>query len=115
MESFEGVFVASTNLMSGLDQATLRRFDLKLRFDYLSSQQAWDLLQRQCTALGVAAPDEEARRRLSGLRVLTPGDYAAVARQHRFTPLPDARALVAALAAECALKEGGRAAGIGFV
>lgn len=35
MESFEGIFIASTNLMSSLDEAALRRFDLKMRFDYL--------------------------------------------------------------------------------
>ena len=29
MESFSGLFIASTNLMRGLDQASLRRFDLK--------------------------------------------------------------------------------------
>jgi hypothetical protein len=37
---------------------------------------------------------------------LTPGDFAAVARQHRFLPRADAAALVQALAAECALKAG---------
>ena len=30
-ESFSGVFIASTNLMGGLDQAALRRFDLKVK------------------------------------------------------------------------------------
>ncbi|MBW6608203.1 ATP-binding protein, partial [Salmonella enterica subsp. enterica serovar Weltevreden] len=44
MESFSGVFVASTNLMEGLDQAALRRFDLKVKFDYLRADQAWALL-----------------------------------------------------------------------
>ena len=29
------MFIASTNLMQGLDQATLRRFDLKVKFDFL--------------------------------------------------------------------------------
>ena len=35
MESYRGLFIASTNLMQGLDQATLRRFDLKVKFDFL--------------------------------------------------------------------------------
>jgi len=43
-----------------------------------------------------------------------PGDFAAVARQHRFRPLESAAALLAALDGECALKQGGRC-GIGFV
>jgi len=45
---------------------------------------------------------------------LTPGDFAAVARQHRFRPMESAAALLTALNGECALKEGG-AVGIGFV
>ena len=42
MESFSGVFIASTNLMAGLDQAALRRFDLKVKFDFLRTDQAWE-------------------------------------------------------------------------
>ena len=40
MEQFPGIFIASTNMMHGLDQAALRRFDLKVRFDYLLPEQA---------------------------------------------------------------------------
>ena len=35
MESFAGIFIASTNLRDNLDQAALRRFDLKIKFDFL--------------------------------------------------------------------------------
>ena len=43
---------------------------------------------------------------MTHLRQLTPGDFAAVLRQQRFRPLPGADGLVAALQAECALKQG---------
>jgi hypothetical protein len=56
MESFPGVFIASTNLMAGLDQAALRRFDLKVKFDFLRPEQAWELLRRQCEKLSFPAP-----------------------------------------------------------
>jgi SpoVK/Ycf46/Vps4 family AAA+-type ATPase len=114
MESFPGVFIASTNLMDGLDQAALRRFDLKVRFDYLKIEQAWGLLQKHCAGLGLPAPDEMLRQNLSGLSALTPGDFAAVARQHRFRPICSPAMLIAALKAECSLKEDGRKAVIGF-
>jgi SpoVK/Ycf46/Vps4 family AAA+-type ATPase len=39
METFQGVFVASTNLMESLDQASLRRFDIKVKFDFLGRDQ----------------------------------------------------------------------------
>ncbi len=108
MESFSGVFVASTNLMQGLDQAALRRFDLKVRFDYLKPPQAWGLLLRHCQALALAAPCADLQARLGRLNVLTPGDFAAVVRQHRFRPVGSPAAFIAALEAECAVKEGAK-------
>ena len=114
MEAFSGVFIASTNLMQGLDAASLRRFDLKVKLDYLRPEQAWALLQRHCTQLGLAAPGANEQARMGRLRQLAPGDFAAVLRQSRFKPLASASALVAGLEAECVLKEGSRAA-MGFV
>ncbi len=105
MESFPGVFIASTNLMEGLDQASLRRFDLKVKFDYLKSVQAAELLRRYCLELAIPAPTAAEFSRLGQLRALTPGDFAAVARQHRFRPISSPLALVTALGGECAVKE----------
>ena len=39
-------FIASTNLQEHLDQAALRRFDLKVKFDFLAPQQAEALFAR---------------------------------------------------------------------
>ena len=115
MEAFPGIFIASTNLMQGLDQAALRRFDLKLKFDYLKPDQTIAMLQRHCETLGLPAPDAAgellARQRL---RHLTPGDFAAVMRRHRFRPIASNGELVAALQAECAIKADSRPA-MGFV
>lgn len=38
METFSGIFICTTNLMDKLDAASLRRFDFKVKFDYLSSK-----------------------------------------------------------------------------
>ena len=114
MESFAGIFIASTNLMDGLDPASLRRFDLKVRFDFLNRQQAWQLFARTCVALELAAPVPALRGRIEGLTKLTPGDFAAVSRQHRFRTIDSAVVLAAALAAECEIKEGAKSA-IGFL
>ena len=106
MEAFEGVFIASTNLLHGLDLASLRRFDLKVKFDYLRPAQAAALLARYSHSLGLSAPADSATAlaRLTRLNNLTPGDFAAVVRQARFLPLADTDALLTALAAECAIK-----------
>lgn len=106
MESFDGVFIASTNLMAGLDRAALRRFDLKVKFDFLAAEQAWRLLLRHCDRLQIAPPCVALKPRLKLAPTLTPGDFAVVARQHTFRPLGGADDFVAALEAEILLKEG---------
>ena len=115
MEAFDGVFIASTNLMDDIDQAALRRFDLKVKFDYLGIEQAKRLLLSTAVALGIAAPTARDLDLLHSLRTLTPGDFAAIERQHRFRPVADAAAMVSALAAECAIKKASAPRPIGFV
>jgi len=115
MEAFTGVFIASTNLMDQLDPAVLRRFDLKVRFNPLRSEQATELLLHHCRLHSLPAPDAADLQRLRTLTQLTPGDYAAVQRQSRLRPLHSASAWVAALEAECALKPKTGGGGMGFV
>jgi SpoVK/Ycf46/Vps4 family AAA+-type ATPase len=114
MESFPGIFIASTNLMDGIDQAALRRFDLKLKFGYLLPEQAWKLFKRQCAALAMPAPTSNFKSRLGRLSLLTPGDFAAVARQNRFCPIETSYAFLSALEQECMVKENGQQKVIGF-
>lgn len=115
MEAFGGVFIASTNLMEGLDQAALRRFDLKLKFGYLQPEQAWQLFLKQCAAMELPAPALSMRSSLARLNVLTPGDFAAVGRQHRFRAISCPQKLLDALITECAAKEDGQKRAVGFV
>lgn len=116
MESFSGIFVASTNLMEGLDQAAYRRFDVKLKFDYLRPEQAWALLCSQCKALNIDSPNEPEKRRLHDLKLLTPGDYAVVARRHQLTRFKSASEMIDQLRLEVALKEDARTnRPIGFI
>ena len=113
MESFSGVFIASTNLMDGLDQAALRRFDLKLKFDFLRTDQARELLLSLCQQLRLEPRLAAQLAAITRLHKLTPGDFATVARQSRFKPATSPAGLVEALAAECALKDGTHSS-IGF-
>ena len=104
MESFPGIFIASTNLMDGLDPAALRRFDIKIRMDYLRQEQVAGLLRNHlaCLGLGELSPeDEKAVRRLGNV---APGDYASISRRHRFRPITSAGEFVSLLESECRLK-----------
>lgn len=113
MEAFDGLFIASTNLMDTLDAACLRRFDLKVRFEYLRAEQAWTLFNETCRLLGLVS-DDLVRPALARLTVLAPGDFATVLRQARLQPVADARALMRLLEAECDLKPDRPRRAIGF-
>lgn len=115
MESFRGVFIASTNLVESLDQASLRRFDLKTRFDYLQPSQALLLFETLCATLALSPPDERLKTILARMDFLTPGDFAALQRRSQFTPFVSAENLIETLGQEMALKDPGNSASIGFM
>ena len=104
IERFEGLMVVSTNLMEVLDPAALRRFDLKLKFAYLSLEQRQAFAQEQAQQLGLGAFTAADLAQLASLNVLTPGDFAAVARRHRFAPFNSVADWLSALQGECGLK-----------
>ena len=113
MEAFEGIFIASTNLVDSLDAASLRRFDFKIRFDCLSAAQRLALFRR---VLGEAPFDTLSLRRIERLDRFTPGDMANALRQLQVLgQAPDVSALLDRVEAELQLKPGGAVARIGFV
>jgi transitional endoplasmic reticulum ATPase len=115
MEAFEGIFICTSNLLERLDQASLRRFSFKVRFNPLTPTQRWGLFRQELRRLGGKYRElhlwEAQVRKLEGL---TPGDFAVVARQFELwgTP-PTARELYKQLRSECDAKEGATS-NIGF-
>jgi ATP-dependent 26S proteasome regulatory subunit len=114
IENFEGTFIASTNLMDDIDQAALRRFDLKLKFNYLRSDQIKRLLKKYGRALNLGHPPQVAWNLLKDLENCTPGDFANAARQHHFRNFCGVTAYAEAIANECSIKKGGHKKAIGF-
>ena len=104
IERFEGLMVVSTNLMNVLDPAALRRFDLKLKFDYLTLPQRLDFAKQQAEILGLPLLSEEDLSQIESLNLLTPGDFAAVARRHQFSPFQKVQDWLIALQGECEVK-----------
>ena len=89
MENFEGIFIATTNLLDRLDSASIRRFDMKIEFGYLKSEQALSLFKKECEILGLKASSSDLKL-VGSFAFLTPGDFAAVLRANKFSPLADA-------------------------
>lgn len=104
IERFDGVMVVSTNLMHQLDYAALRRFDVKIRFSYLKGAQLLALARQQVALLGLPDLSNKQEDRLKQLHQLAPGDFAAVARRHRFAVFEHVDAWIDALEQECDLK-----------
>lgn len=116
MEGFDGLFVAATNLVDTLDAASLRRFDLKVRFDYLRTAQTERLFAQVLAEQGVERGlDGEILVRLGELDCLTPGDFATVIRRLRITGGPwTPEGLLAGLRAEYRAKPESRQRPMGF-
>ncbi len=118
MEQFNGLFFCTTNLMEVLDQASLRRFDLKIKFDYLKPDQAWILFQ-QTLADAESMPlgqEKTLKSKVRALQGITPGDFATVVKQNRFTSEKlNANSLLEALMREIKFKQYGSFKEIGFM
>lgn len=113
MESFSGIFIATTNLIDNLDKASLRRFDLKLEFGYLLPNQALNLFKKECASLRIKF-DENLAARISDLSSLAPGDFASVRRQAKFKRVKNSDDFYERLEREVALKNEKKVKRIGF-
>lgn len=115
MESFDGVFIASTNLRDRLDEASARRFDFKVEFGYLKPCQAWTLFGDLLESFGLE-PSGAERRALEALGALVPGDFANVYRQARvMRGYRNGTKLVELLGGEQAGRRGAHTRRMGFV
>jgi len=112
MENFDGLFICSTNLMDDLDQASLRRFAIKVEFDYLKPDQAIKMLDQE--SVGELSPEDT--RSIAMLSNLAPGDFAAVKKRLEILGLkatPDV--MIKELRAEVQVKYGAVSGPIGFL
>jgi hypothetical protein len=79
---------------------------MKLEFKYLKTAQAWWLLKAETALLGIEIEDKvDIKRAIQNMRKLTPGDFAAVRRQHRFRPIVSILNFVERLREEVEVKE----------
>jgi len=101
MEVHDLPFVCTTNLADGLDRASLRRFTFKVACNYLTPAQSKAAFRH---FFELDPPSGMAE-----LSVLTPGDFAVVARKAVVMGADDdPGALLEMLARECAAKPGHR-------
>lgn len=78
METFHGMLICSTNFKKVVDSAAIRRFNIKLEFDYLTPHGAMTFYNLFLKDLpNSPLPDTDAAR-ICGMSGLTPGDFKVV-------------------------------------
>lgn len=113
MENFEGIFIATTNLLDSLDSASLRRFDIKIAFYPLSGEKLYNAFKMYASYL-LQTPitlNANIKARLDTLCDICLGDFALIARQHRFLPLTSCDEFLTKLSLESSLKRGEKTIG----
>jgi transitional endoplasmic reticulum ATPase len=106
MERFRGVLICTTNRLSGLDQASIRRFNYKIKFNLLTSGGNIVLYRKLLSPLVKTPISNETEASLKSITDLAPGDFKVV--RDRFSFIPEEKlnhdALVQALKTEADLK-----------
>ena len=86
MERFRGILICTTNRFEDLDSASIRRFNHKVGFDYLTAEGRALFYRRCLVPLTNAVMTDKHRTALAAIDRLTPGDFGLVRRQYRFHP-----------------------------
>ncbi len=114
VERFHGWLICTTNFLEGLDEAALRRFALKVRFEPPNATQRLALTRAAALALHLEWTDTHAAQIgaiLARAPGLTPGDVAAVVEQVQLVGgVADAVALAERLVREASI--GKKTAGV---
>lgn len=110
MESFQGIFIATTNFMTNLDKASIRRFDMKVEFKPLDSTRFIKAFGLYARHLGISdyvafLESSFAKRAIAKLDNICFGDFALIARSARFEAITSSQQLLEKLQEESRLKD----------
>ncbi len=84
MENFSGIFIAATNLLKRIDIAALRRFGLKLEFDYLTPEGTLVFFNRILKPVLHKALSSSEENQVRNIKYLTPGDFKIVLQRNLY-------------------------------
>ena len=107
MERFRGILVCTTNRMKDLDDASIRRFNHKLKFDYLLPEGNVIFYEKLLVGLIGSPLDQKSGAILKSIPNLTPGDFKTVRDHFSFCPREELshEMVLAALEDESRIKE----------
>ena len=116
MERFRGILICTSNRMKDLDSASIRRFNHKISFGFLSSGGNVIFYRKLLSSLIKSPLDGKNENRLMEIADLSPGDFKTVRDRYSFHPSKGLKheTLVGALEEEARVKkihQGGEAIG----
>jgi SpoVK/Ycf46/Vps4 family AAA+-type ATPase len=78
MENFKGMLICATNFKKVMDSASIRRFNLKVQFDFLNPSGAVLFYERFFKSLAEGELPEDIKPELIEMSNLAPGDFKTV-------------------------------------
>jgi hypothetical protein len=84
MERFRGILICTTNRMKDLDQASIRRFNHKIGFDYLTADGNQVFYNLFLKPLANNSLNDATRGKIRKIYGLTPGDFKVVRDRYSF-------------------------------
>ncbi len=106
MEKYRGILICTTNRLTDLDKASLRRFNHKIGFDYLEPDGNVIFYDKLLADLISAPLNDTIRQQLRQIRDLSPGDFKTVRDKFKFHPKSELKhqVLLQALSEESYIK-----------
>jgi len=86
MERFRGILICTTNRLGDLDNASIRRFNHKIGFDYLKPDGNVTFYVKMLIPLTAYPMNAEVEAELKKMIDLTPGDFRIVRDRYAFYP-----------------------------
>jgi len=107
MERFRGILICTTNRLLDLDSASIRRFNQKVEFRYLTPEGNVTFYRKLLASLVDESLDKKTLEELQSIANLSPGDFKVVRDRYSFYPGDEVNhvVLVQALMEEARMKK----------
>ena len=112
MENFKGILACATNFGQNMDSAVMRRFNYKIRFDFLTPEAKETLFKNMLSEKLSGPLSDDDLAKIRRVPNLTPGDFKVVRQKNFFSEVMPARALIEQLEMESSYKKVSRPLGL---
>ena len=113
MENFKGILACATNHGQNMDIAVMRRFNYKIKFDFLTPDGKVVLFHKMLAEKLTVPLTEKEILKIQNIPNLTPGDFKVVRHKNFFLERVPAQVLLEQLECESSYKRIGRPMGLG--